>query len=213
MCEWGTAKPWLWAKNIGNVWRTTGDIWDSFDKNDEAHSWAHPVTNIVDLNEPLWPFASPGHWNDADMLEVGNGGMSPAEYRAHFSLWAMMASPLMAGNDIAKMDQDTRSILLNREVIAVDQDKLGVQGHRVAKDGTAEIWLKTLADGGVAVLLFNRGEQAATITATAEQIGWPAKERVRVRDLWAHRDVRLRRGGLTATVEPHGVAMFRLLRL
>ena len=214
MCEWGTAKPWLWAKNTGNLWRTTGDIFDSFDKQDDAHkSWAHTVVEIVDLNEPLWSHAGPGHWNDADMLEVGNRGMAPNEYRAHFSLWAMMASPLMAGNDVAHMDEATRSILLNKDVIAVDQDKLGVQGHRVWKDGDREIWLKTLADGGVAVLLFNRGQQAATISATAEQIGWPAKERVRVRDLWAHRDVRLRRGALTATVEPHGVAMFRLFRL
>ena len=214
MCEWGTAKPWLWAKNTGNLWRTTGDIFDSFDKQDDAHkSWAHTVLEIVDLNEPLWSHAGPGHWNDADMLEVGNGGMAPNEYRAHFSLWAMMASPLMAGNDVAHMDEATRSILLNKDVIAVDQDKLGVQGHRVWKNGDREIWLKTLADGGVAVLLFNRGQQAATISATAEQIGWPAKERVRVRDLWAHRDVRLRRGALTATVEPHGVAMFRLFRL
>ena len=214
MCEWGTAKPWLWAKNTGNLWRTTGDIFDSFDKQDDAHkSWAHTVVEIVDLNEPLWSHAGPGHWNDADMLEVGNRGMAPNEYRAHFSLWAMMASPLMAGNDVAHMDEATRSILLNKDVIAVDQDKLGVQGHRVWKDGDREIWLKTLADGGVAVLLFNRGQQAATISATANQIGWPAKERVRVRDLWAHRDVRLRRGALTATVEPHGVAMFRLFRL
>jgi len=214
MCEWGTAKPWLWAKNTGNLWRTTGDIFDSFDKQDDAHkSWAHTVVEIVDLNEPLWSHAGPGHWNDADMLEVGNRGMAPNEYRAHFSLWAMMASPLMAGNDVAHTDEATRSILLNKDVIAVDQDKLGVQGHRVWKDGDREIWLKTLADGGVAVLLFNRGQQAATISATANQIGWPAKERVRVRDLWAHRDVRLRRGALTATVEPHGVAMFRLFRL
>ena len=108
MCEWGTAKPWLWAKNIGNLWRTTGDIWDSFAAKDKAHDWAHPVLEIVDLNEPLWPYAGPGHWNDPDMLEVGNGGMTPAEYRAHFSLWAMMAAPLMAGNDIAHMDEATR---------------------------------------------------------------------------------------------------------
>ena len=214
MCEWGTAKPWLWAKNTGNLWRTTGDIFDSFDKQDDAHkSWAHTVAEIVDLNEPLWSYAGPGHWNDADMLEVGNGGMTPAEYRSHFSLWAMMAAPLMAGNDVAHMDESTKSILLNKEVIAVDQDKLGVQGHRVWRDGDREIWLKTLSGGGVAVLLFNRGDQTATISATAEQIGWPAKDRVRVRDLWAHRDVRLRQGGLTATVEPHGVEMFRLFRL
>jgi len=204
LCEYGRFRVGSWGRSVGgHLWRTTGDITDDyatmarigFEKNGDPAD------------------AGPGGWNDPDMLEVGNGGMTPAEYRSHFSLWAMMASPLMAGNDVAHMDEATRSILLNKDVIAVDQDKLGVQGHRVWKDGDREIWLKTLADGGVAVLLFNRGQQAATISATANQIGWPAKERVRVRDLWAHRDVRLRRGALTATVEPHGVAMFRLFRL
>jgi alpha-galactosidase len=210
MCEWGTAKPWLWAKNTGNLWRTTGDIWDSFATKDKAHDWAHPVTEIVDSNEPLWQYAGPGHWNDPDMLEVGNGGMTPAEYRSHFSLWAMMAAPLIAGNDVAHMDASTRAILLNGDVIAVDQDKLGVQGHRVAQDGTSEVWTKPLADGEVAVLLFNRGEQPAVIGATRQQLGLPASGRMHVRDLWAHRDVKLRNGAITATVEPHGVAMFRI---
>ncbi len=210
MCEWGTAKPWLWAKNTGNLWRTTGDIWDSFATKDKAHDWAHPVLEIVDLNEPLWPFAGPGHWNDADMLEVGNGGMNPAEYRAHFSLWAMMASPLMAGNDVAHMDESTRSILLNKEVIAVDQDPLGVQGHRVWKDGDREVWAKPLAGGGRAVLLLNRGETPVSIAATSEQLGYPARLRTAVRDLWAHKPLPRWSGKLEATVEPHSAAMFRL---
>jgi alpha-galactosidase len=210
LCEWGTAKPWLWAKNTGNLWRTTGDIWDSFATKDKAHDWAHPALEIVDLNEPLWPFAGPGHWNDPDMLEVGNGGMTPAEYRSHFSLWAMMAAPLMAGNDIAHMDETTRSILLNRDVIAIDQDALGQQGHRAAKDGTSEVWVKPLAGGARAVLLFNRGDQPATIRATAEQIGWPPIFRARVRDLWAHRHLPRWSGSIEAIVEPHGVAMYRV---
>jgi alpha-galactosidase len=213
MCEWGTAKPWLWAKNTGNLWRTTGDIWDSFDKNDKAHDWAHPVTNIVDLNEPLWPFAGPGHWNDADMLEVGNGGMTATEYRSHFSLWAMMASPLMAGNDIAHMDESTRSILLNKEVVAIDQDRLGVQGHRVWKDGDREVWVKPLSGGAKALLLFNRSAAPAMIRATADQFGWPPQLRVRVRDLWLHKDEARWSGSIQAVVEPHGVAMFRLTPL
>ena len=155
-------------------------------------------------------YAGPGHWNDPDMLEVGNGGMTPAEYRSHFSLWAMMAAPLIAGNDIAHMDASTRSILLNGDVIAVDQDTLGVQGHRVVKDGTSEVWTKPLANGAVAVLLFNRGEQPATISATAQQLSVPLAGRTRVRDLWAHRDVKLRNAAIGAMVEAHGVAMFRL---
>ena len=109
------------------------------------------------------------------MLEVGNGGMTPAEYRSHFSLWAMMAAPLMAGNDVAHMDEATRSILLNKEVIAVDQDALGVQGHRVWKEGDSEVWVKPLTGGAKALLLFNRGEQPVTIRATAEQLGWPPR--------------------------------------
>ena len=210
ICEWGTAKPWEWAKNIGNLWRTTGDIWDSFDKKDAAHDWAHPVMAIVDMNEPLWQHAGPGHWNDPDMLEVGNGGMTTAEYRSHFSLWAMMAAPLMAGNDVANMDEGTRSILLNKEVIAIDQDKMGVQGRRVAKEGDREIWVKPLADGGRALLLFNRGEQPIRIRATAENLEVPAGFRGKVRDLWAHKDVGRWSGTIGATVEPHGVAMYRI---
>ena len=210
MCEWGTAKPWLWAKNTGNLWRTTGDIFDSFSKKDPARDWAHTLLEIVDLNEPLWPFAGPGHWNDADMLEVGNGGMAPAEYRSHFSLWAMMASPLMAGNDIAHMDETTRSILTNKEVIAVDHDVLGVQGHRVCKDGDREVWVKPLSGGGRALLLFNRGDQPVSIRATADQLGWPSGARARIRDLWTHKDVGNWTGAFEALVEPHGVAMFRI---
>jgi alpha-galactosidase len=210
MCEWGTAKPWLWAKNIGNLWRTTGDIWDSFATNDPQHDWAHPVLDIVDRNEPLWQYAGPGHWNDPDMLEVGNGGMSAAEYRSHFSLWAMMAAPLIAGNDIAHMDEATRSILLNKEVIAVDQDKLGVQGRRVSKTGDQEVWVKPLSGGARAVLLFNRGKDPAAFGFTWTQLGIPAKQRAKVRDLWAHRDVRTRAGSFTARVEPHGVVMLKV---
>jgi alpha-galactosidase len=210
ICEWGTAKPWLWAKNIGNLWRTTGDIFDSYSKKDAKRDWAHTLLEIVDLNEPLWPFAGPGHWNDADMLEVGNGGMTPTEYRSHFSLWAMMAAPLMAGNDIAHMDEATRSILLNKEVIAVDQDKVGVQGRRVWKDGNREVWVKPLAGGDRALLLFNRGDAPASIRATADQLGWPADVRAKIRDLWGHKDVGRWAGSIEATVEPHGVAMFRI---
>jgi alpha-galactosidase len=210
ICEWGTAKPWLWAKNTGNLWRTTGDIFDSYNKKDPKRDWAHTMVDIVDLNEPLWPFAGPGHWNDADMLEVGNGGMTPTEYRSHFSLWAMMASPLMAGNDIANMDESTRSILLNKEVIAVDQDPLGQQGRRVWKDGDREVWTKPLSGGARALLLFNRGDQPATIRATAEQLGYPPAMRASARDLWAHRDLQRWSGAFEATVEPHGVVMLRL---
>ena len=210
MCEWGSAKPWLWARNVGNLWRTTGDISDDFGTKKKAHDWEHPMLQLLDWNEPLWPFAGQGHWNDPDMLEVGNGGMSTVEYRSHFSLWAMMAAPLIAGNDIAHMDEATKSILLNRDVIAVDQDPLGVQGHRVAQNGTSEVWVKPLSGGACAIVLFNRGDTPAVIEATDSHIGWPTGVRAEVRNLWTHKDIGRWAGRISATVEPHGVEMFRI---
>ncbi|WP_419810064.1 glycoside hydrolase family 27 protein [Sphingomonas sp.] len=204
LCEWGTARPWLWTPTVGQMWRTTGDITDKWDG---KHDYAYGVTAIVDLNEPLWPFAGRGHWNDPDMLEVGNGGLSDTEYRAHFSLWAMMAAPLIAGNDLAAMNAATREILTNREVIAVDQDALGQQGHRVARDGDRETWVKPLSGGRRAVLLFNRGARSARIVASWDQLGYPPTLTARVRDLWAHRDLPRATGLVAATVAPHGVAM------
>lgn len=207
MCEWGNNRPWLWGQKIGNMWRTTGDITDKWTG---KHNYSWGVASIVDMNEPLWPYAGPGHWNDPDMLEVGNGGLTDIEYRAHFSLWAMMAAPLIAGNDVANMNQATRDILLNREVIAVDQDKLGQQGHRVVRDGTSEVWVKQMADGGRTLLLWNRGEAPARITADWTALGLPAATRLKARDLWAHKDLGRLSRRYSADVAPHGVAMVRL---
>lgn len=204
ICEWGNNRPWEWASKIGNMWRTTGDIRDA---------WAGRVTyslgvmDIVDRNEPLYPYAGPGHWNDPDMLEVGNGGLSDTEARAHFSLWAMMAAPLIAGNDVARMSEATRAILLNKEVIAVDQDPLGRQGRRVRDNGDQEIWSKPLADGSRAVLLLNRGAAPARLTVNWPEIGYTATTRAAVRDLWAHRDVGRVRARYAAVVPAHGATM------
>ncbi|MDB5719697.1 MAG: glycoside hydrolase family 27 protein [Alphaproteobacteria bacterium] len=207
ICEWGANQPWLWATKIGNLWRTTGDIYDKFEGVDR---WQLGVLNIADRNEPLWPFAGPGHWNDADMLEVGNGGMTTTEYRTHFSLWAIMASPLMAGNDIAAMSPEIHDILTNREVIAVDQDPLGVQGRRAWKEGDREVWMKPLAGGARAVLLLNRGSAAAEIAVAWEQLGYPAGLKAKPRDLWAHKDLPRGSGSVSATVEAHGAMMLRI---
>jgi alpha-galactosidase len=193
---------------VGCLWRTTGDIADKW--NTTAKGYDNGFVTIADLNEPLWPFAGPGHWNDPDMLEIGNGGLSDTEYRSHFSLWAMMAAPLIAGNDVASMDAATRAILLNTDVIAVDQDALGVQGHRVSRDGDHEVWMKPLTGGRRAVLLFNRGAAPATIAVDWDRLGLPPNLPARVRDLWAHRDLGTRRGSLSAVVAPHGVQMFVL---
>src|SRR6185369_5710328 len=131
--------------------------------------------------------AGPGHWNDPDMLEIGNGGMTDAEYRTHMSLWSMLAAPLLAGNDIRSMTDATKEILMNKEVIAVDQDKAGHQGTRIRKDGDLEVWKKPLAQG-VAVALFNRGAGPAKITVKWSEVG-VTKKSPKIRDLWEHKDV------------------------
>ena len=208
MCEGGTAKPWLWAAGVGNLWRTTGDIDDKWEG---KFDYKLGLMTIVDLNEPLYPFAGPGHWNDPDMLEVGNGGMSADEYRTHFSLWAMMAAPLIAGNDVAHMSADTRSILLNREVIAIDQDPLGHAGHRVRKTGDIEVWSRELAGGNRAVLLLNRGKTPADISVEWAEAGYPATLAIRVHDLWQSRDLGVLKDSYTARGVPaHSVVMLTL---
>ncbi len=207
ICEWGSNQPWNWADTTGNLWRTTGDIRDRFQS---------MVAN-ADLNMQYWRSAGPGHWNDPDMLEVGNGGMTPNEYRAHFSLWAIMAAPLIAGNDIRAMEDTTsrearitRSILLNRDVIAVDQDSLGVQGMLVQDyPPDLQVWVKPLQDGSKAVLLFNRASVPSPMTANWGRLGirTPA---ARVRDLWAHKDLGVIQRRYTAVVPSHGVVMLRV---
>ena len=209
MCEWGTAKPWLWAGNgIGNLWRTTGDIsayWEG------KRGYEQGLMNIVDLNEPLWPFAGPGHWNDPDMLEVGNGELTPEENKTHFSLWAFMAAPLIAGNDVTHMPKPVAEILMNKEIIALDQDKLGQQGHRVSKQGDLEVWERQLSGGNRAVLLLNRGATAADIGFTWDQLGYPAKMQATVHDVWKGSDVGKATGEWTGhAVPPHGVMVLEV---
>ncbi|MBB6251765.1 glycoside hydrolase family 27 protein [Nitrospirillum iridis] len=204
MCEWGTAKPWLWAQNVGNLWRSTGDIYDGWQG---KKTYSLGVMDIVDLQADLYPYAGPGHWNDPDMLEVGNGGMTDTEYRSHFSLWALMAAPLIAGNDLTTMSPATKAILTNAEVIAVDQDPLGAQGRRVAKQGDLEVWARPLASGDRAVVLLNRGVAPAKITVNWTDLGFPAKVPAKVRDLWLAKDQGTVKGAYTAEVASHGVVM------
>jgi alpha-galactosidase len=205
ICEWGSTKPWLWAGPIGNLWRSTGDIQDCWDC---KKTWGgNGVAQIIDQMNGLETFAGPGHWNDPDMLEVGNGGMTKEEYRAHFSMWAMFSAPLLAGNDISNMTSDTKEILLNKEVIAIDQDALGKQAHRVKKTGDLEIWSKQLSDGGRAVALLNRSAVPAKISVAWTDIGYPDGLTASVRDLWAAKNLQQQRGGYTADVPSHGVVM------
>jgi len=208
LCEWGSTKPWLWAQGVGQLWRATGDIQDCWDC---GKSWGGMgVTHIIDIMADLYPYAGPGHWNDPDMLEVGNKGLSAAESRAHFSFWALLAAPLMAGNDLRNMSKETLETLTNREVIAVDQDALGMQGRKVWDNGPQEVWMKPLQDGSRAVILFNRGEEAGPVAVSFGDIGLSAGGKAVVRDLWKKADLGPSTGRFEAKVEPHAVVMVKV---
>jgi alpha-galactosidase len=207
ICEWGSHKPWEWAGDVGHLWRTTGDITDAFYKG-HHQGWDNGVVDILDEQVGLEKYSGPNHWNDPDMLEVGNGGMTDTEYRAHFSLWAMLAAPLIAGNDLSDMSAATKAILLNADVIAVDQDALGRQGHRVSKDGDYEVWARPLSNGDTAVILLNRSAAAHSLTADWSALSLPAK--ADVKDLWSKTVKKGVKGGYTAEVPSHGVVMIRV---
>ena len=207
LCDWGVKKPWLWgAQAGGNLWRTTPDVWDGWSG---RHGFALGVLDILDRQVGLAGYAGPGHWNDPDMLEVGNGGMSNAQYRAQFSLWAILAAPLIAGNDLTHMTAGTRAILTNRQVIAVDQDPLGIEGHRALKKGDAEIWVKPLTGGSEAVVLLNRGVRPLRIRLEWSLLGLPDYLPLRIRDLWRHEDLPLATHSLVFEVPPTSVIMLR----
>jgi len=208
MCEWGTAKPWQWAKDTGNLWRTTGDIsdhWEGKKKWPDGGCCSLGMLDILDLQVGLDSFAGPGHWNDPDMLEVGNGGMTATEYRAHFSLLCILNAPLIAGNDLRSMSPEIKEILTNKEVIAVNQDPLGREAKRVWKDGELEVWAKPMADGSRAVLLLNRGAGEAEIAVPWTTLAYPEHLSASVRDLWAHKDLGKVMGKFSAKVGSHDV--------
>jgi alpha-galactosidase len=199
LCEYGWGDVETWGGAVGgNVWRTTGDIRDSWDS----------MMGNVEKQVKTAPYAGPGHWNDPDMLEIGNGHMSDDEYRTHMSLWALVAAPLLAGNDVRSMTDATKAILLNKEVIAVDQDALGKQASP-AKNGDLETWVKPLADGSVAVGVVNLGSAAAQATVKAGDLGLKGKVK-KARDLWTHQDVKFTGGMYAASVPSHGVLMLRV---
>ena len=211
ICEWGTAKPWLWGKEVGgNLWRSTGDIsdkWEGSTKWPDGSCCSNGMLVNLDLQVGLASYAGPGHWNDPDMLEVGNGGMTDTEYRSHFSLWSILAAPLIAGNDLRNMRREIQDILTNQEVIAVDQDSLGREGERVGKDGNLEVWAKQLKDGSRAVVLFNRGGTEEKITAAWDALGYPDHLAASVRDLWQHKDLGKFTGKFSSSVASHSVVM------
>jgi hypothetical protein len=199
ICEWGENDPWEWAPKLGQLWRTTDDIGDNWDS----------MLGIMKQNLPLARYAGPGHWNDPDMLEVGNGGMSATEYRTHFSMWAVMAAPLLIGTDLRKASGETLGILGNEEVIAVDQDRLGEQGRVVSSEDGRLVVSKKMADGSRAVALLNESGAEQRIATTADAVGLPDADSYTVRDLWKHRNG-TSDGDISATVPAHGTALLRV---
>jgi alpha-galactosidase len=167
-------------------------------------------TKILDLQVGLESYAGPGHWNDPDMLQVGNDNLTFEENKSHFSLWAILAAPLMLGNDIRNMTDDVKAILTNKEIIAIDQDKLGKQGIKVRDDGDFEVWAKQLSDGSRAVVLFNRSKAAAEISFDWTEIGYSAALKMNVRDLWQKKNLGTFVGKYSAQVPSHGVVAVKL---
>jgi alpha-galactosidase len=216
ICEWGTNKPWEWGAGIGHLWRTTEDIVNSFDG---VNYWGGlSVLSIIDKQADLYKYAGPGHWNDPDMLEVGNGALTVEQSKLHFSMWAMMAAPLMSGNDLRSMDKQTTEILTNKEIIAIDQDVLGKQGRRFWTFRDHEIWLKELNNGEVAVCFLNRSaDKPWKLNYNWKEYGLGfiksadlTKNTYHVRDLWLHKDIGNTTGNLITEIPADGVLVVKL---
>jgi len=197
--DWTGDSPWTWAPRVSHMWRTTPDIHDRYAS--MVWNFSHNVTHFT--------LAHPGGWNDPDMLEVGNGGMTDVEYRSEFSLWAEMAAPLIAGNDLPTMSQATQAILTNSAVIAVDQDPMGLQGYPVASAGGHWVLTKPLMNGDRAVVLFNQTDKPATITTSMRQLGLPGGLEYMLVDLW-NGTATDSEEEISAIVPAHGVVMYRI---
>ena len=221
LCEWGQNKPWLWAASVGHLWRTTGDITDCFDCIDTHDGgWkSYGVMQILDMQKDLRTYAGPGHWNDPDMLEVGNGGMTLNEDRAHFSMWCMLAAPLIAGNDLVHMSDETVAILTNAGAIGIDQDSLGIEGFKYAVKDSVETWFKPLKNGDWAVCFLNRSTQPASV-----EFDWKTKvyddfskrgldagsAGYKIVNVWTKKDMGNTRKLLKENIPGHDVLMLRL---
>lgn len=206
LCEWGSNKPWLWAADVGHLWRTTGDIADCYDC---RRSYSMGWKIILDSQVGLEKYAGPGHWNDPDMLEVGNRGLTVAESRAHFSLWCILAAPLMAGNDVRRMSGEIRDILTDMEVIEIDQDPLGKQGYRFSDEPGKEVWVKELSDGEWAVCVLNDSNSTAEMKLNWKDLTF-LKGKYQVRDLWQKKNLGSTDENFASQVASHDVALFRL---
>jgi alpha-galactosidase len=201
LCQYGVAQPWKWGPELGaNAWRTTDDIDDSYGR----------MIAIGFAQAGLSKFAGPGHWNDPDMLEIGNGKMSADEYRTHMSLWVLLAAPLLAGNDLTKMTDADKALLMNKDAIAIDQDALGKQGDRLYESGDLDVWTKPLSGGRVAVGLFNRSWSNRAVSVDLATIGF--KGGASVRDVWKMKDLGHKSGIYTETLPKHGASLLIVSR-
>lgn len=220
LCEWGDNAPWTWAKDVGHLWRTTGDISNRFDGEVDHGTWkSWGVMKIVEMREGIRVFAGPGHWNDPDMLEVGNG-MSLSEDRSHFTLWCLMAAPLMAGNDLRAMSKETEDILTNREAIALNQDSLGIQGYRHDVKDSVEVWVKPLVRGDWAVCFLNRSfgtrkldfdwSRANVTDEFSKRTLNPGESVYNIRDVWRKKNLGTTKSRLGAQIFSHDVLLLRL---
>ena len=199
LCQYGNDAVWRWGAFVGGyLWRTTGDISDRYAR----------MAEIGFSQAGIAKYAGPGHWNDPDMLEVGNGGMNQEEYRTHMSLWAILAAPLLAGNDLAKMTPETIGLLTNREVIAIDQDAAGIQGDRVGAEGPMEVWVRPLADGSTAVGLFNRHAQPTDMHVDFRRLGF--KGPVKLHGVWTGNNPEAKNSEYQTRVPGHGVVLLRV---
>jgi alpha-galactosidase len=212
ICEWGANKPWEWAGTVGHLWRTTGDIGDTWNS----------MINIFNQQKDLARYAGPGKWNDPDMLEIGNGGMTTEEYKTHFSLWCMLAAPLMAGNDLANMSPETKTILTNKEIIALDQDTLGRQATCWRDNGDYQIWVKQLANNEKAVCLLNKSDEKKSVQVDFALLAKSSAGRrpgqaltldnYLIRDLWEHKDLTFKDPLVFIDLMPHAVKVYRFIR-
>jgi alpha-galactosidase len=212
ICEWGSTKPWEWAKDVGQLWRTTSDILDRWDA----------MIGIVDEQRNLAKYAGPGHWNDPDMLEVGNGGMTTEEYKTHFSMWCMMAAPLMAGNDLGNMPKETKEILTNKEMIAIDQNPVGQQASCYRDNGDYEIWGRALENDEKAVCLLNRSDEEKEVQVNFTSLlktsdnywyTYPYNmEDYKVRDVWGQKEVKTDKNIILVKMPPHSVKVYRFIK-
>jgi Alpha-galactosidase len=201
LCQYGVDQPWKWGPGLGaNMWRTTDDINDTYGR----------MIAIGFSQAGLSKYAGPGHWNDPDMLEIGNGGMTYNEYKTHMSLWVILASPLLAGNDLSKMTDADKSLLMNKDAIAIDQDSLGKQGDRLYESGDLDVWTKPLSGGRVAVGMFNRSWSVRDVSVDLAQIGFGNGGNVR--DVWEKKDMGHRKGVVTETLPRHGAALLIISR-